>query len=388
MKWLLITLACIQLSECLIRVPLRKGKSARQALKERGLLGEFLKNHPRNPYWKYAGLLNTQSLASEPLSNYMDMSYFGYISIGTPPQSFSVIFDTGSSNLWVASVYCSSPSCENHNKFAPRQSSTYQATNQPLTIQYGSGSMTGVLGYDTVTVSNIAVTRQEFGLSKTEPGNSFSNSEFDGILGLGYPSIASSYVTPVFDNMMSENLLQQDLFAFYLSRESGESGSEVVFGGIDPYHYTGEINWVPVTQQGYWQISVDSITINGQAVACNGGCQAIVDTGTSLLTGPSGDISSIQQAIGATEGYYGGYNINCNSLGSMPNVVFTINGIDYPLTPSQYTIQEQGSCMSGFEGMYLPGSGGGLWILGDVFIGPYYSIFDRGNNRMGFATST
>ncbi|XP_041050881.1 pepsin A-like [Carcharodon carcharias] len=388
MKWLLITLACIQLSECLVRVPLRKDKSTRQVLKERGLLEEFLKNNHYNPYSKYAGPFNTQSMATEPLLNYIDMSYFGTISIGTPPQSFTVIFDTGSSNLWIASVYCSSQSCKNHKKFAPSKSSTYQATNQPLSIQYGSGSMTGILGYDTVTVSSISVKHQEFGLSKTEPGRSFSNSLFDGILGLAYPSIASSGATPVFDNMMSQDLVSQDLFAFYLTRQPGGSGSEVVFGGVDPNHYTGQINWVPVTQQTYWQISLDSVSINGEVVACSEGCQAIVDTGTSLLTGPSESISIIQLMIGATEGYGGLSSINCNNLPSMPDVVFTINGIDYPLTPSEYTLQDQGTCISGFDGMYLPSASGGLWILGDVFIGPYYSIFDRGNNRMGFAKST
>ncbi|XP_078403894.1 pepsin A-like [Cetorhinus maximus] len=388
MKWLLITLACIQLSECLVRVPLRKDKSTRQVLQERGLLEEFLKNNHYNPYSKYAAPFNTQSMATDPLINYLDMSYYGAISIGTPPQSFTVIFDTGSSNLWIASVYCTSPSCKNHREFAPRKSSTYQATNQPLSIQYGSGSMTGILGYDTVTVSSIRVRHQEFGLSKTEPGRSFANSLFDGILGLAYPSIASSGVTPVFDNMMSQDLVSQDLFAFYLTRQPGGFGSEVVFGGVDPSHYTGQINWVPVTHQTYWQISLDGVSINGQLVACSEGCQAIVDTGTSLLMGPKEAISIIQLFIGATQGYSGLSSINCNNLPFMPDVVFTINGIDYPLSPSEYALKLQGECISGFDGMYLPSSSGGLWILGDVFIGPYYSIFDRGNNRMGFAKST
>ncbi|GCC30849.1 hypothetical protein chiPu_0009303 [Chiloscyllium punctatum] len=236
-------------------------------------------------------------------------------------------------------------------------------------------------------ISNIAVKEQEFGLSETEPGSTFYYAPFDGILGLAYPNIASSGVTPVFDNMMAEKLVQQDLFAFYLTRQDGQSGSEVVFGGVDPNHYTGHINWVPVTQEGYWQIQLDKVTINGQVVACSGGCQAIVDTGTSLLTGPNTAISTIQQYIGATQGYYGQSSINCNNLPNMPNVVFTINGVDYPLTPSEYTIQDKYGCMSGFDSMYIPSSSGGLWILGDVFIGPYYSIFDRGNNRVGFAKS-
>ncbi|XP_072419851.1 pepsin A-like [Chiloscyllium punctatum] len=387
MKWLLIALTCIQLSESLVRVKLTKGKSARQALEDRGLLGDLLEKQRYNPYSKYAGYFNGQTLSTDPLINYLDMSYYGTISIGTPPQSFTVIFDTGSSNLWVPSVYCSSQSCTNHKKFSPSKSSTFQSTNQPLSIQYGSGSMTGVLGYDTVTISNIAVKEQEFGLSETEPGSTFYYAPFDGILGLAYPNIASSGVTPVFDNMMAEKLVQQDLFAFYLTRQDGQSGSEVVFGGVDPNHYTGHINWVPVTQEGYWQIQLDKVTINGQVVACSGGCQAIVDTGTSLLTGPNTAISTIQQYIGATQGYYGQSSINCNNLPNMPNVVFTINGVDYPLTPSEYTIQDKYGCMSGFDSMYIPSSSGGLWILGDVFIGPYYSIFDRGNNRVGFAKS-
>ncbi|XP_067913826.1 pepsin A-like [Heterodontus francisci] len=384
MKWLLITLACIQLSECMIRVPLFKGKSVRDVLREKGLLDEFLKNHPYDPCSKFEGSDCTQSLdSSEPMINYLDFSYYGAISIGNPPQSFTVVFDTGSSNLWVPSIYCSENSCTAHHRYNPSKSSTYYSANQYLSIQYGTGSMTGKLGYDTVRVSDIAVSKQEFGLSVTEPGTVFLYAKFDGILGLGYPSLAASGATPVFDNMMSQQLVQESLFSVYLSRGDGQPGSEILFGGVDPSHYTGQINWVPVTRELYWQILIDKVTINGEVAACKKGCSAIVDTGTSLLYGAFRPIKHIQQSIGATRSDNGEYLINCNDVSTMPNVVFTINGVDYPLPPTAYTLQpysNQKSCSSGFDF-----TSGNLWILGDVFIREYYSIFDRGNNRVGLA---
>ncbi|XP_043572469.1 pepsin A-like [Chiloscyllium plagiosum] len=385
MKWLLVALACIQLSECVIRMPLIKGKSARDVLQEKGLLEEFLMKHPYDLCSKYQVPYCTQSLdTTEPMINYLDLSYYGAISIGNPPQSFTVIFDTGSSNLWVPSVYCSEQSCTMHHRFNPSASSTYHSNNQGVSIQYGTGAMNGILGYDTVRISNINIRNQEFGLSTSEPGGFFSYVKFDGILGMGYPSLAASGATTVFENLMSQHLVDEPLFSVYLTRQDGASGSEIVFGGIDSSHYTGQIHWVPVTREAYWQILIDRVTINGQVVACSGGCPAIVDTGTSLLVGPSTPINTIQQYIGATPDYYGQDTISCNNLYNMPNVVFTINGVDFPLPPQAYTLQStynnQRSCMSGF-GV----TGGSLWILGDIFIGEYYSIFDVGNNRVGLA---
>ncbi|MBN3277065.1 PEPA protein, partial [Polyodon spathula] len=114
----------------------------RTALKEKGLLEDFLKKHPHNLASKYN--LYAQPFA-EPMYNDLEIEYYGVISIGTPPQSFNVLFDTGSANLWVPSVYCSSYAYSNHNKFNPSQSSTYQALNTALSITYGTGSMTGFL---------------------------------------------------------------------------------------------------------------------------------------------------------------------------------------------------------------------------------------------------
>uniref|UniRef100_A0A663LYS0 pepsin A n=1 Tax=Athene cunicularia TaxID=194338 RepID=A0A663LYS0_ATHCN len=351
-----------------LEVPLWRGKSLRQSLQEHGLLQNYLKQHPYNPATKYFAT----SASAEPLQNYMDNEYFGTISIGSPAQEFTVIFDTGSSNLWVPSVYCSSPACTNHNRFNPADSSTFIGTNDTVEIAYGTGSMTGILGYDTVTVADIEVLNQIFGLAETEPGDFFYYMPFDGILGLAFPSIASSGATPVFDNMMKEGLVAQDLFSVYLS-----SGSFVLFGAIDFSYTTNGISWIPLSAETYWQITMDSVSIGGQIVACSAGCQAIVDTGTSLLAVPNSALNNLLSALGASS--------NGQVSTSLPDVVFYLNGQGFPVPPSAYVIQSDGYCILAFQGMNIPTESGELWILGDVFIREYYVIFNRANNMVGLS---
>ncbi|NXI97417.1 PEPC protein, partial [Psophia crepitans] len=148
----------------------------------------------------------------------LQSSYFGEISIGTPPQKFLVLFDTGSSNLWVPSTYCQAPACFNHAKFKPDKSSTFIYNGQTHNISYGSGTLTAVLGYDTLRIQSIAVTKQEFGLSKDEPTQPFYYADFDGILGMAYPSLASGGMPTVLQGMLQQNQLTQPIFSFYFSR--------------------------------------------------------------------------------------------------------------------------------------------------------------------------
>ncbi|XP_045912261.1 pepsin A-like [Micropterus dolomieu] len=375
MKWLIVLTALVAFSECLVRLPLIKGKTARQALKEKGLWEKYRKQHPYNPLVKF---LQT---GTEPMTNDADLSYYGVVSIGTPPQSFSVIFDTGSSNLWVPSVGCSSQACQNHNMFNPQQSSTFQSNGQSLSIQYGTGSMTGYLGSDTVTVGGISVANQVFGLSQTE-APFMASMQADGILGLAFQSIASDNVVPVFDNMIQQGLVSQPMFSVYLSGNS-DQGSEVVFGGVDSSHYTGQITWIPLTSATYWQIQMDSVTINGQTVACSGGCQAIIDTGTSLIVGPTSDISNMNSWVGATTDQYGDATVNCQNVQSMPDVTFTLNGNAFTIPATAYVSQTSYGCNTGF------GQGGSdqLWILGDVFIRQYYAVFNTQGPYIGLAPS-
>ncbi|TKS77528.1 Pepsin A [Collichthys lucidus] len=375
MKWLIVLSALVAFSECLVRIPLIKGKTARESLQEKGLWEEYRKRYPYIPMSKFI------QTGAESMTNDADLSYYGVISIGTPPQSFSVIFDTGSSNLWIPSVYCNSQACQNHRKFNPQQSSTFKWGNRPLSIQYGTGSMTGYLASDTVEVGGISVANQVFGISQSE-APFMAHMAADGILGLAFQSIASDNVVPVFDNMIKQQLVQQPLFSVYLSSK-GQQGSEVLFGGTDSNYYTGQINWIPLTSATYWQIKMDSVTINGQTVACSGGCQAIIDTGTSLIVGPNSDINNMNSWVGASTNQYGEATVNCQNIQSMPDVTFTLNGQAFTVPASAYVSQSYYGCSTGF------GQGGSqqLWILGDVFIREYYAIFDVQAQYIGLAKS-
>ncbi|XP_018104214.1 gastricsin [Xenopus laevis] len=383
MKCIIFIFLCLHLSEGLVRVPLKRFKSTRETMKENGVLDDFLKTHKREPAIKYNwNRQNNFGVAYEPM--YLDTYYFGEISIGTPPQNFLVAFDTGSSNLWVASTYCQSQACTNHPLFNPSLSSTYTSNNQQFSMWYGSGSMTGVLGYDTVTVQGLSIQNQELGLSVTEPSSFFYYSKFDGIFGMAYQSLSAGGATTAVQGLIQQNLIPQAVFSFYLTGQSGE----VIFGGVDNSLYSGQIYWTPVTQEIYWQIAIDEFSVNGQATGwCSQGCQGIVDTGTPLLTIPQQYLSTLLQYVGAQKAQNGEFLVNCNNVQNLPPISFTISGNQFSIPPSAYILQINGYCVVGFESTYLPSRNGQpLWILGDVFLRQYYSVYDFANNQVGFAS--
>lgn len=163
---LLLLLDLAQAQGALHRVPLRRHQSLRKKLRAQGQLSEFWRSHNLD-MTRLSESCNVYSSVNEPLINYLDMEYFGTISIGTPPQNFTVIFDTGSSNLWVPSVYCTSPACKAHPVFHPSQSDTYTEVGNHFSIQYGTGSLTGIIGADQVSVSTMPTS-----CPRTRPGDS------------------------------------------------------------------------------------------------------------------------------------------------------------------------------------------------------------------------
>ena len=190
---------------------------------------------------------------SVPITNFMDAQYYGEVEIGTPPQKFQVVFDTGSSNLWVPSANCKlfSLPCHLHNQYDASKSSTYAKNGTDFAIRYGSGSLTGYLSSDTVTFGGLPIDAQTFTEATMEPGLAFIAGRFDGILGMAYDTIAVEQVTPPFYNLLEQGQVKEPVFSFYLNRNAnGTVGGELVLGGSDPDHFTGEHTYVDVTRKG------------------------------------------------------------------------------------------------------------------------------------------
>ncbi|XP_076015946.1 nothepsin [Genypterus blacodes] len=398
LKLMFLVLFCSWSSSAMIRIPLRRVRSIRTRLRADGLLQEFVRHHHPDMFnRRYAQCFppGTPSLrlgrSSEKIYNFMDAQYFGEISIGTPEQNFSVVFDTGSADLWVPSYYCVSQACALHQRFRAFESSSFNSDGRMFGIHYGSGHLLGVMARETLRIGDLKILNQEFGESVYEPGAAFVMAKFDGVLGLAYPALAEIVGNPVFDSMMVQKSVDQPVFSFYLSRRtsSGYPEGELLLGGIDEALHSGPINWLPVTSKIYWQIKMDSLAVQGARSFCSQGCQAIVDTGTSLITGPTSDILVLQQLIGATPTNIGEFLIDCARLSSLPHVTFVLGSVEYRLTAEQYTRKEalgdRELCFSGFQAVDLVTSEGPLWILGDVFLTEYYSVFDRGQDRVGFA---
>lgn len=332
----------------------------------------------------------------ENITNYFDAQYFGRIDLGTPGQGFDVIFDTGSSNLWVPSATCNfvELACISHEQYDSTLSSTYVADGTEVTFNYGSGTVSGFLSIDTNIVAGLDIVSQTFAEVNHEPGVAFIAGRFDGISGLGFVELAVGDVIPPFYNMVDQGLVDEPVFSFWLNRDYTESlGGYLFFGGSEPSLYEGDLIYSDVIDEYYWAVDITSLDFGGDTtVACASGCVGIIDSGTSVMTGPYEEVKAINDALGGFEiPALHEWIINCDTIPDMPDIIWTINGVTYLMTPEDYILkvedQGQEQCISGFVGLDLPFPRQDYWILGDSFMGKVYSEFDLGNKRIGFAPS-
>jgi len=317
--------------------------------------------------------------------------YFGKISIGNPPQDFTVVFDTGSGNLLIPSKQCSNEACTSHKRFDAFKSQTavdIAFADEPdkpvskggdrdvVTITFGTGEISGVFVKDTICVGAIC-THANFVVATEESDEPFSMVPFDGIFGLSLPQMSEAPHFNILDCMIRDKVLKTNIFSVFLGGTDTEP-SEISFGEMKKDRMASDLFWVPVTNPGYWQVAMEDITIhNEKQDLCHGECQVAVDTGTSLMAGPSDIVNAITKKVAVKS--------NCANYKQLPDLGFIVGGHILNLKPEDYVDKGDDGCSVALMTLDIPPPKGPLFIFGDPFLRKYYTVYDRENLKVGFA---
>jgi len=331
---------------------------------------------------------SSRAIGVIPITDYLNLQYDGQISLGTPKQTFTVLFDTGSSDLWVMAKGATCTHCNtsyHYHEYDGSQSTTYRSNGSLFAIEYGKGNTTGYLSSDILTVGGLT-TEVTFG----EATEVDSPGIADGIFGLAYRSLSQEHVLPPFHVLWQSGKLDNYLFSFYLE-DSATADGQLTFGGIESKYYSGSIYYTPIISDNWYEVAISNgLQVNG--VTYNSAQRAIVDSGTSYLVGPVADVNAMATAIGASfDSTYGLWTVSCEE-NTLPDIYVSMGDTtDYSLLkvpPESYVLNYSGTCVLAMSGTdFQDNEGQSVWILGDVFMRPWYTIFDVGNNRLGFAKS-
>ncbi|TNY22098.1 acid protease, partial [Rhodotorula diobovata] len=308
-----------------------------------------------------------------PLTNYLDGNLWaGKASIGSPPQEFTIDFDTGSADFWVPGK-----GVTGFSTFDATASSTAKNTSDRFSISYGDGStVSGPVYTDTVTVAGLSAENQHFS-PVTDMGTDFGDTTVDGLMGLAFPTISNLGEKPFFQTLWDEGKVDENLFSFVLG--DADDG-ELFLGGLDQSKFTGQLAYTPVTQAGYWQVE-GKARANGIALATE---QMIIDTGTTLILGPPASVAKFFKKVRGARAWKNGYWSYPCSMNFKAE--FEFGGARFAI-PSKYLnlgLTELGSnyCVASIVGQDV---GVEAWIVGDAFLRNVYTVFNVGTSSVGFA---
>ncbi|KAF9805833.1 hypothetical protein IEO21_08922 [Rhodonia placenta] len=404
-----LSLAAIALADP-ITIPLSRRSNTRQD----GSLRHFTAaaDHVRAKYG-YTTLASKlrrrgQTVGIATINQNYDSSYLGTVSVGTPAQSFPVVLDTGSSDLWLASTSCSG--CpQDTPEFDPSSSSTLKqntTTNagSGIEIQYGSGAVKGTLASDKVSMAGLTIDPQTF-LVVDEVSSQLLDGNVTGILGLAFQNLASTGAVPFWQALISDGQLSSPEMSFFLTRFvddenalTEEPGGIFTLGGTNSSLFTGDIEYQNLVNSGaptFWMLSVSGVTVQGNSVSIPTGdsAQAAIDTGTTLIGAPQDAAKAIWAAVPGSQAltgeYDGFYAFPCSTT---VNVSMAFGGSAWPISPDDMNLGviENNMCMGGIFVLDLgssvsSGNGNPSWVVGDTFLKNVYSVFRASPASVGFA---
>jgi len=156
-------------------------------------------------------------------------------------------------------------------------------------------------------------------------------------MGLAYPSLAEDGIPPVFDSMMDQHLLKNNMFAFYLTMDSSQVDSDLTFGYYDKTKFKGNMVWHPILFKLMFGIALDDILVDGKSLGLCGpngtkkDCLITIDSGTSYMSMPQWAYTEYSKSYPTVSD-----SVECDTGREFGNLTFVINGEHYSFAPQEW----------------------------------------------------
>lgn len=255
-------------------------------------------------------------------------------------------------------------------------------------MTYGTGSVSGLLCQDDVSVAGLKLNALQFGVANQE-SHDFTGATFDCLMGLAQSTLSEQKNPTSVEALAKQGLIQEAIVSYKLSRVSDKKNDgEITLGGKDPSKFDPKtVATMPnVNTNGFWEATVEATSLDGNDLAFKGRT-AILDTGTTLMVMPKTDATSIHKLIpGSKSDRNGGFTIPCTTNASLE---FTFGGKPFPVQASDLLFLPvdpndlTGDCQSGISGGDIGGPT--QWLLGAAFLKNAYFTTDVGKNSIDLA---
>lgn len=307
-----------------------------------------------------------------------DYSYFAEVKLGSSNTPVYMLLDTGAGNTWVMGSSCTTDSCKTHDTFNPSDSKTFKDLAQPFSVSYGSGSVAGSLGQDTLSFAGITLTGATVGIV-SNASSQFNSFPFEGILGL---SLSKSDGKTFWETLAESKALKSNLVGFAINRNSDGPNTGVVnFGSPDSSRFSGSLSYFPSlpNDSDDWAVQLTDVGFGSTQIGISS--IAYIDTGTSFIFAPPADAKKLHAAIDGAKVSSDGssYSVPCTTTTPL---TFSFGSSTYSVSSKDWvSAKVNGVCTSNVYAMGVVD--GSSWLVGDTFLKNVYTVFDYDQTRLG-----
>ncbi|WFD32042.1 cathepsin D [Malassezia sp. CBS 17886] len=321
-----------------------------------------------------------RSASSAPMYNFEhDSSWATVLEFGPQRVREMVVVDTGSTDLWI-----------DQQRVSLHKSKTFHNMSSPFNIQYGSGQVVGNVGRDDVVLAGHTARGFHFGIAETGTNVSLPTG-VNGIMGMAFKPLSTTGSAPLWAALP----LSKHVFGLFMRREmtpakngQNSSGGFLTLNGVNASLFEGALNAVPVEPNGYWAVRLGGLYVGGHAVPLQAPSIAVIDSGTTLIGGPTDAVKALYHAIpGSKEipespGYYA-YPCKLE-----PNVSFSFGTRQYGMSNDDFQVQvlapENSNAPPDASDLQCLGSVFALpaaphdaqWVIGGAFLKNVYTVFN------------